>query len=42
VTIDVYVCNYSTNNRIKARRLFDDLVATFGSAQPRFFTVDRT
>lgn len=42
VTIDVYVCNYSTNNRVKARRLFDDLVGTFGSAQPRFFTVDRT
>lgn len=41
VTIDVYVCNYSTNNRPKARKLFDTLVGTFQPADPRYHAVDR-
>lgn len=41
VTVDVYVCNYSTDNRAKARQLFDGLVNTFKPADPRFHAVDR-
>lgn len=41
VTLDVYVCNYSENNREKARRLFDWLVETFGPQAPRTFALDR-
>ena len=29
VTLDVYVCNYSQDNRAKAQMLFDTLVAAF-------------
>jgi S-adenosylmethionine decarboxylase len=41
VTVDVYVCNYSTNNRPKAQKLFDDLIATFQPRHPRMVAVDR-
>ena len=40
-TVDVYVCNYSRNNRAKARELFDRLVDVFGPAAPRVFALDR-
>jgi S-adenosylmethionine decarboxylase len=29
VTIDVYVCNYGEDNRVKARQLMNDLVEAF-------------
>lgn len=41
VTVDVYVCNYSTDNRPKARKLFEGLLATFRPADPRVVAVDR-
>lgn len=41
VTIDVYVCNYSCNNRGKAQVLFDSLIQTFRPADPRLASVDR-
>jgi len=41
VTVDVYVCNYSTNNRPKAQKLFEDLLATFRPRHPRMVSVDR-
>jgi len=41
VTLDVYVCNYSANNRDKARRLFGALVHLFAPRAPRMFTLDR-
>jgi S-adenosylmethionine decarboxylase len=41
VTLDVYVCNSSENNREKARGLFDSLVATFAPKAPRMFALDR-
>lgn len=41
VTLDVYVCNYTHDNRPKARRLFDSLLAVFRPANPRLHTVDR-
>lgn len=41
VTLDVYVCNYASDNRQKAKRLFDDLVATFRPADPHFHSVHR-
>jgi len=41
VTIDVYVCNYSTDNREKARRLFDALIRTYAPKSPRTFSIDR-
>jgi S-adenosylmethionine decarboxylase len=41
VTVDVYVCNYSTNNRPKAQKLFDDLLSTFRPRNPRRVAVDR-
>ena len=40
-TIDVYVCNYSCNNRVKAQKLFDALIDTFKPADPRLVSVDR-
>jgi spermidine synthase len=33
VTLDVYVCNFSTDNSSKAERLLNDLMATFAPAQ---------
>ena len=41
VTLDVYVCNYTEDNRAKARRLFDWLVQTFAPRAPRTFSLDR-
>jgi S-adenosylmethionine decarboxylase len=41
VTVDVYVCNYTTDNRAKARRLFDALMKAFKPADPHVCSVDR-
>jgi S-adenosylmethionine decarboxylase len=41
VTVDVYVCNYGEDNREKARRLFDALLATFAPREPRICAIDR-
>ncbi len=41
VTLDVYVCNYSTNNRPKAQKLFDDLQAAFSPNDPHLHRVER-
>jgi len=41
VTVDVYVCNYSTDNRSKARKLFQGLLETFRPADPRVVSVER-
>ena len=41
VTLDVYVCNYSTNNRPKAQQLFDDLQAAFSPNDPHLHRVER-
>lgn len=41
VTLDVYVCNYTENNRPKAQKLFDDLLAAFNPADPHLHRVDR-
>jgi S-adenosylmethionine decarboxylase len=41
VTLDVYVCNYSEDNRDKARALYDSLVQTFAPRAPRMFALDR-
>ena len=40
-TLDVYVCNYSENNRDKARSLFARLVDLFAPEAPRMFALDR-
>lgn len=41
VSLDVYVANYSDDNRAKARRLFDGLVELFAPLAPRTFAIDR-
>jgi len=41
VTVDVYVCNYGSDNREKARRLFDALLFTFAPREPRTCAIDR-
>ena len=41
VTLDVYVCNYSTNNRPKAQQLFDDIQAAFKPTEPHLHRVER-
>jgi S-adenosylmethionine decarboxylase proenzyme len=41
VTLDVYVCNYETDNREKAVLLFQALVSTFSPKEPRICTIDR-
>ncbi|MFN4195262.1 MAG: S-adenosylmethionine decarboxylase family protein [Thermosynechococcus sp.] len=41
VTLDVYVCNYSQDNRGKAQALFDQLVAVFDPELPRTQCVER-
>lgn len=41
VTLDVFVCNYSADNRDKARALFDRLVGLFDPEHPRTFALDR-
>jgi S-adenosylmethionine decarboxylase len=41
VTVDVYVCNYTADNRAKARRLFDALMKAFNPVDPHVCRVDR-
>jgi len=41
VTLDVYVCNYTNNNRAKAQRLFDAVVSLFRPENPHIRSVDR-
>ncbi len=41
VTLDVYVCNYSTNNRPKAQQLFQDIQAAFSPSDPHLHRVER-
>jgi S-adenosylmethionine decarboxylase len=41
VTLDVYVCNYSADNRAKAQALFAALVAAFAPQQPQVHSVER-
>lgn len=41
VTVDVFVCNYTADNRHKARRLFNSLIHTFDPAEPHTRSVDR-
>jgi S-adenosylmethionine decarboxylase len=41
VTLDVYVCNYSTNNRPKAEKLFDAILTAFDPAEPHLHRVER-
>ena len=41
VTLDVYVCNYSADNRTKAQALFDALVAVFAPQQQQVHGVER-
>ncbi|MDR2188679.1 MAG: adenosylmethionine decarboxylase [Azonexus sp.] len=41
VTLDVYVCNYTSNNRPKAQKLFDDIRAAFKPNDPHLRRVDR-
>lgn len=41
VTLDVYVCNYSTNNRPKAQQLFNDIQTAFSPAEPHLHRVER-
>lgn len=42
VTLDVYVCNHSEDNRGKAQQLFDSLMAIFQPTQPHLWRIDRT
>jgi S-adenosylmethionine decarboxylase proenzyme len=41
VTIDVYVCNYTTDNTHKAQALFKALEAEFSPRRTRFQTIRR-
>jgi S-adenosylmethionine decarboxylase len=41
VTLDVYVCNYSADNRAKAQTLFDGIVAAFGPQQQTAHCIER-
>jgi S-adenosylmethionine decarboxylase len=41
VTLDVFVCNMSCDNRAKARQVFDGLVAAFRPAEQRSYEVER-
>ncbi|MCX7897596.1 MAG: adenosylmethionine decarboxylase [Rhodocyclaceae bacterium] len=41
VTLDVYVCNYSQDNRAKAQKLFDRLISVFDPEAPRIQRVER-
>lgn len=42
VTLDVFVCNILSNNRIKAMQLFDALVEPFKPAEKRLYRVERS
>ncbi|HCE29815.1 MAG TPA: adenosylmethionine decarboxylase [Comamonadaceae bacterium] len=41
VTLDVYVCNYSADNRAKAQALFDGIVAAFGPHKQTVHCIER-
>lgn len=41
VTLDVYVCNYTTDNTLKAERLFKTLEAALKPARKRFQAIRR-
>jgi S-adenosylmethionine decarboxylase len=41
VTVDVYVCNYTTDNTAKANRLFHELEAAFGPGRTHFQVIHR-
>jgi spermidine synthase len=41
LTLDVYVCNFSADNSVKAQRLFDQLVAYFQPAEVAKHALDR-
>ena len=41
VTLDVYVCSYSTDNRQRAQALFDAVARAFSPAQPHLQRVER-
>ena len=41
VTVDVYVCNYQTDNRLQARRLFHGVQRLFNPANPRVIAIPR-
>jgi len=41
VTLDVYVCNYSSDNRPKAQQLFDSILAAFSPSDPHLHRVER-
>jgi len=41
LTLDVYVCNYSADNSVKARILFDSIVAYFEPAEVATHVLDR-
>lgn len=41
VTIDVYVCNFTTDNTGKARRLFTELERSFDPGRTRFQAIQR-
>ncbi len=41
VTIDVYVCNHSADNRGKAQHLFAALLETFQPSDPHLWRIDR-
>lgn len=41
VTLDVFVCNMSRDNRAKARRLFERLIAAFEPKDLRRYEVER-
>jgi spermidine synthase len=41
LTLDVYVCNYSADNSVKAKKLFDQLVAHFQPTEVASHEIDR-
>lgn len=41
VTLDVYVCSYSTDNRQRAQALFDAVVQAFSPADPHLQRIER-
>ena len=41
VTLDVYVCSYSTDNSASAQQLFDTVATAFGPTEPHLHRVER-
>ena len=41
VTVDVYVCSYTQDNRPKARKLYESLLNTFKPAHENVHSVER-